>query len=464
MIGAFYVIKALQRAFFSVILMSLPLWSIELSSEEKEYLAKLGTVKVCVDPDWAPFEMMDKDGSYRGIGADLLKMVMTRLDIPFSVVLTKDWDESLAFSKEGKCHIMSFLNQTPSRDKWLLFTSPHFSDPNVFITREEHPFIANPHELINETIVFPVGTAMEERIRKEYPNLRVILSSSEMEAFEMVASKKADIAMRSLIVAAYTIKQKGLFTLKIAGQLPDYTNQLRMGILRTEPMLRDILEKGVQSITHEDRAVIVNKYVAIKAQTVSDYQMVYKVIFCFAIGGLFILWRFRELKKHNKELRYLAETDLLTSIYNRTKMEQELLTYVNVSLKDKTPFAILLLDIDHFKAVNDTFGHPMGDRILQEMVQTIQHSIRKHDILGRWGGEEFLIICPQTSLDEACFIAKRIHEVIQTTLFSTNQYHTMSIGVASLSNEDTPYSLVTKADNALYQAKNGGRNSVKCFA
>ena len=233
---------------------------------------------------------------------------------------------------------------------------------------------------------------MEECIRKEYPNLRVMLSSSEMEAFEMVASKKADIAMRSLIVAAYTIKQKGLFTLKIAGQLPDYTNQLRMGILRTEPMLRDILEKGVQSITHEDRAVIVNKYVAIKAQTVSDYQMVYKVIFCFAIGGLFILWRFRELKKHNKELRYLAETDLLTSIYNRTKMEQELLTYVNVSLKDKTPFAILLLDIDHFKVVNDTFGHPMGDRILQEMVQTIRHSIRKHDILGRWGGEEFLII------------------------------------------------------------------------
>ena len=300
-------IKALQRAFFSIILMSLPLWSIELSSEEKEYLAKLGTVKVCVDPDWAPFEMMDKEGSYRGIGADLLKMVMTRLDIPFSVVLTKDWDESLAFSKEGKCHIMSFLNQTPSRDKWLLFTSPHFSDPNVFITREEHPFIANPHELINETIVFPVGTAMEEHIRKEYPNLRVILSSSEMEAFEMVASKKADIAMRSLIVAAYTIKQKGLFTLKIAGQLPDYTNQLRMGILRTEPMLRDILEKGVQSITHEDRAVIVNKYVAIKAQTVSDYQMVYKVIFCFAISGLFILWRFRELKKHNKRESRLSQ-------------------------------------------------------------------------------------------------------------------------------------------------------------
>ena len=116
-------IKALQRAFFSIILMSLPLWSIELSSEEKEYLAKLGTVKVCVDPDWAPFEMMDKEGSYRGIGADLLKMVMTRLDIPFSVVLTKDWDESLAFSKEGKCHIMSFKSDAFSRQMASFYIS-----------------------------------------------------------------------------------------------------------------------------------------------------------------------------------------------------------------------------------------------------------------------------------------------------------------------------------------------------
>lgn len=207
------------------------LLSVELSVEEKGYLEKLGTINVCVDPDWEPFEMMDKNGHYKGIGADLLHLVVERLGLKIAIVQTKDWDESVAYSKAGKCQIISFLNQTPYRDTWLLFTKPHFSDPNVFITREEHPFIGDPRDLINESIVFPVGTAMEELIRNEYPNLKIMTSSSERDAFQFVSEKKADIAMRSLIVTAYTLKKEGMFNLKIAGQLPDYTNHLRIGVI-----------------------------------------------------------------------------------------------------------------------------------------------------------------------------------------------------------------------------------------
>jgi len=156
------------------------LLGIDLSSAEKNYLEKLGTLNVCVDPDWEPFEMMDAKGNYTGIGADLLTLVTQRLGLHVVIVQTKDWDESVAYSKAGKCQIISFLNQTPYRDTWLLFTKPHFSDPNVFITREEHSFIGNPRDLMEESIVFPTGTAMEEIIGKEYPNLKIITTKSEL--------------------------------------------------------------------------------------------------------------------------------------------------------------------------------------------------------------------------------------------------------------------------------------------
>lgn len=177
-----------RKFVYFCILFCLPLYlfSIELTSKEQAYLQTLGLIKACVDPDWAPFETLSATGKYEGIGADLLFLIAQRLGIKIEVLHTKDWDETMVASKEGKCQIMSFLNQTPARDAWLIFTDPHFSDPNVFITREEHPFIANPSDLVDQTIVFPKGTAMEERIRNEYPNLKVITTLTEMDAFNLV--------------------------------------------------------------------------------------------------------------------------------------------------------------------------------------------------------------------------------------------------------------------------------------
>lgn len=445
-----------------IVLMPLSLWGdVTLTLDEKNYLDALGTINVCVDPDWEPFEMLDTKGNYTGIGADLLHLVAQRLGIKVAIVQTKDWDESMAYSKVGKCQVLSFLNQSPLRDTWLLFTNPHFSDPNVFITREEHPFIADPRDLIQESIVFPVGTAMEEFVRTEYPNLHVLTTSSELNAFKMVSNKKADMAMRSLIVAAYTIKKEGMFNLKISGQLPDYTNQLRIGVIQSEPMLRDILNKGIATITPEDRNVIVNKYVTIKAQTVYNTSLIIKLIGLFVLIGLVALWRYYELKKYSQKLLYLSETDLLTQIFNRMKIEKELVSHVEHAKLAKQNFSILLIDFDFFKEINDTFGHPMGDKVLMELAQLMQKSIRTYDVIGRWGGEEFLVLCPHSNQEEACHIAERIRAMIQNALFVTHKHHTVSIGVATLGAEDTPYTLVSHADEALYRAKNEGRNTVR---
>ncbi|MDD3344079.1 MAG: diguanylate cyclase [Sulfurospirillaceae bacterium] len=436
---------------------------ISLSEQEKAYLKKLGVISVCVDPDWEPFESLDSNGNYSGIGADLLFLIAERLGIPIQIVKTKDWDASVEASKKGQCQLISFLNQTAKRDEWLLFTQVHFTDPNVFITREEHPFIADLGALIHETIVFPHGTAMEEFVRHDYPNLRILTTTSELEAFELVSHKKADIAMRSLIVAAYTIKKEGLFNLKIAGQLPNYSNQLRMGVIKSEPMLRDILDKGIASLTKQDKASIVNKYISIKAETVRDYGLILKILLGFLLLSLFAVYRYYELKRYNKELLYLSETDILTKIYNRTKIDKKLLDEVARAYRYQEDLSILLIDVDFFKKVNDKFGHPMGDKVLIQIAQIIQKSIRNYDLVGRWGGEEFLVICPKSHEKDALLVAQRIQSEISHGDFDTHQIHTVSIGIAQMQVNDTPYTLVSNADNVLYQAKREGRNCIRLF-
>lgn len=445
--------------FLLLIVFPLSVLGIELSIEEKEYLAKLGTIKACIDPDWEPFEKLNSAGEYEGIGADLLSLVAKRLGISIVILPTKDWDESVQASKEGRCQMISFLNQTPARDQWLLFTEPHFSDVNVFVTREEHPFIAHPEQLVDKTIVFPKGTAMEERIRKDYPNLAIVTTPTEMEAFQMVSNKKADMTMRSLIVAAYTIKKEGFFNLKIAGQLPAYTNYLRIGVIRSEPLLRDILNKGVLSISDKDKETIVNQHVIIKAQTVIDHTLLFQIVLGFLAIMVVVGYRQYELKKYTKKLLYLSQTDLLTQLYNRTKIDHALANEIERAKRYKSAFSILLFDIDFFKKVNDTFGHQMGDQVLILLAKIAKESIRSYDIIGRWGGEEFLVLCPKCSAQEATQIAERLRKNIEQAIFPTHLRHTISLGIATLREDDTPHTLVSRADDALYQAKNRGRNT-----
>ena len=155
---------------------------IDLTPIEQAYIEKVGTVKMCVDPDWAPFERINPQGQHEGIAADLVQLVALRAGLKIELHSVKDWDESLAASKGKRCQIMSFLNQTPARDAGLIFTAPIFSDPNVIIAREEHGYIADLKGLQGERVALPHGTMVEERVRRDFPNLQVVLTTSEPEA------------------------------------------------------------------------------------------------------------------------------------------------------------------------------------------------------------------------------------------------------------------------------------------
>ncbi len=272
------------------------------TAEETAYLNAHGPFKMCVDPDWYPYEAIDENGQHWGIASDLIGLISQRTGVQIELVPTKNWDESLACMETGKCDMLSFLNNTADRRQWMIFTNPYFTDPNVLITREEHDYIPDISRLSGETAVLPQGTSIEERMRADYPNIHILTVASETEAMEYVSSRRADFTVRSLTMAAYTIRKDGLFNLKINGQIPGYENRLSMGVSRNEPMLRNILNKGIATLTEEEIQQAINNHIPVQVTQGFDYRLFFIIFGCFTfvvVAGL--LWIF-QLRKFNKKL------------------------------------------------------------------------------------------------------------------------------------------------------------------
>ena len=169
-------------------------------------------------------------------------------------------------------------------------------------------------------------------------------------------------------------------------------------------------------------------------------------------------------KKMEEELQRLATTDTLTGILNRRQFfilaEQE----VERSRRYGRTLALLLYDIDHFKQVNDTFGHQAGDIVLRELAKLVHEQLRRNDIEGRVGGEEFAVLLPETTISEAVVLAERIRRIIENfaiNIGETSLHITASFGVTAVKENDVALdSIYKRADSALYEAKNAGRNRV----
>ena len=166
-----------------------------------------------------------------------------------------------------------------------------------------------------------------------------------------------------------------------------------------------------------------------------------------------------EMEKEAKILERLANTDPLTKIYNRLKLN-ELLNYeIKKTDRYKTPISLIMFDIDRFKNINDTFGHDVGDEVLIAIARAVEQNIRSTDVLARWGGEEFMIMLPNTDEAGAHIMAENLRKLIASLKFEKFDFVTASFGVAQYEDDGTK-EFLKRVDNALYEAKRGGRNMV----
>ena len=210
----------------------------------------------------------------------------------------------------------------------------------------------------------------------------------------------------------------------------------------------DFLDKEYfeKNIKNKDFTKIEDKYWSIKS------------------GDKYIIDEFDGIDTLKSNLEKKALYDPLTNCFNKKEIEFLAENFLKNYLRYNTPFSILMLDIDFFKKINDTYGHLAGDYILKEVSNTIKKTIRDSDVCGRFGGEEFLVLLPNTKMSGALKLAERIRQSIENKKFEFENKQiniTISIGLTSASKTDSVFSLIERADDGLYDAKRNGRNRVE---
>lgn len=168
----------------------------------------------------------------------------------------------------------------------------------------------------------------------------------------------------------------------------------------------------------------------------------------------------RELQSALTKMEAMATTDELTGVYNRRKFREVANREISRVNRYQNMLSLIILDLDNFKKINDTYGHLTGDRVLQQTVQTVKPALREVDVLARWGGDEFIILLPEQSLEKTVIVAQRIKTIVSEHDFRIPFPLRMSMGVAQYETDESVESWLKRADELLYKAKHAGRNRV----
>ncbi len=187
------------------------------------------------------------------------------------------------------------------------------------------------------------------------------------------------------------------------------------------------------------------------------------IIYCNIGAYMTNLYKRRQFAD-SKELLRLSVIDPLTGIYNRAKFDEELNRWISYCNRYEDPLCLIIFDIDNFKRINDTFGHIIGDVVIQNIAATIKNSIRNTDVFARWGGEEFVILLPNTGIQQAMDLAERLRICIQKRKYDKVGNITCSFGLTALKEDDDEQTFMKRVDKFLYEAKSLGKNIVVCEA
>jgi len=302
----------------------------------------------------------------------------------------------------------------------------------------------------------------------QYTTITIYEDVSTINAIKMMQSKHID----ALIVLNQQQKPIGIFTTKNFLQSVSTQKNLKLPIknFMTSPIdtvPSDItIAQAIEFIQtkHYKRIVVANKndiIVGLITQTELLRMLNNKWIEMIKKRGTELSNINKILIEKTTSLEEKASKDFLTKLYNRRKFD----TLINHEIKqiqryDDRFLSLIIIDIDDFKSINDTYGHDIGDKILQDMALILKTSIRDSDIACRWGGEEFAVSLTHTSIDEALLVAQKIRVSVEKNYFSNDIKLTISLGVSQLYSQDSYPNLFKRADEALYKAKNSGKNKV----
>lgn len=434
--------------------------TVALSVDERSFL-HTNTIRYTSIEQWPPLTFFPENNPHelQGIGVDFWKLIVERTGMKSSFTRSLTWGGIFESIKTKTVDVTLGTSISKEKERYALFSKPYATFANVIVTDKTIDFLPGLSALGGKRVAIVQGNNVAESIALKYPDITIIGVEDTREALNVLSSGRVDAVIDILPSVAYLINEDHHIDLKISGTT-EFNFDLRMMIRNDYPELKSIIDKAIDSISSADRQKIMNQYIAITYENRVDYGWVYGIGF----GALFIIsifvYRQFEMGKYNKQLLKMATTDPLTGISNRIRLDEKLLEFHLSYERTGRIFSVIMIDLDYFKRVNDTYGHLVGDKTLVSLAKLLSDNIRHVDIVGRWGGEEFMIICPETTVEGGKQLAEKIKSVIETYDFPHIHTLTCSFGISESCEGDRIETVVRRADSALYRAKEEGRNRI----
>jgi len=440
-----------------------------LTEQEKSYLQKLDSLTICnvIQP------------ASTKASVDLVELLLEKTGIVLKASSASSWHTAFNDLQNKNCDILPWATMVSSRLNIMGFTPPYARIKRVVVSKRSDPYIRDLSGIKNEVFAVLKNNYVVSQIRKQYPNIQILETEDPTDALMLVADGSAYGAVASLYSVANLFNQNELLDLKIAGILPPiYDDVVSLATRKDDNILLGILEKSILIADKNRIEEFLSRGAVMTLKPSLNYEEYWVSILTVVAFVFFLIWWNRNLRRLNaqlesthselelktQELELLSSTDTLTNTFNRIKLDRVFSREIERAERYGQPLSIFMIDIDYFKNVNDTYGHLTGDMVLTKFAKILKDNLRGNDILGRWGGEEFLVICPSIELEKAELVAEKLRQIIEQTDFSPVKRMTASFGLTKWIEKDTQESLISRADYAMYLSKNRGRNKVSVSA
>lgn len=425
---------------------------IKLTPEEAIFL-KNTKINVITSNTWAPINMYNDSEELSGIAIDFWNLIKSRAEINSTITTSKDWNDVLTKIKNKDADITLGTSFDKNKLAYAKFSTPYISFPIAFATLFDKRFIPDASFLQGQKVAVGENYSSHIILKNEYPTIDFITVKNTHDALKLLSAGEVDAVIDILPVVAHLISKNGYSNLKISGTSKNNI-EISFMVRNDYPELIQIINRHISLLTPDDKNKIIREWLTVKFdKRIIDKHMMINIIIIIIALFIFYFFRQRSANIHNEQLEFISNTDALTGLKNRRKIDKIL-----NKIKNKK-FSLILMDIDHFKLINDDFGHLIGDEVLKDIAHLLKYNVNQNDIIGRWGGEEFLIICKNTSISEAEKLSYRIKDLIENHDFKVKKI-TASFGISEANNNLVLKDILSNADRALYKAKENGRNQV----
>lgn len=475
--------------------------SVQLNQDERTFLDNLGTLQVLVDDNFSPITYFNAESNrFVGIGVEVLQLLADMLQFKYHIIRdeTLTWADRLDKIKQDEVHLLVGASRNASREEYGVFTTHEYFTVNYALLKaidNQQVYVTSLDDIKNYRIGLSEGAALNDFILPfiSDPTKVTYYPSKEM-SFQALRNHEIDLYPFNEAVFKEDFFGGQLFDFEIAFSIKDQAKHYAFFCPKTESGMRlaALLDKGMEHI-------LVDKIIAQRYQNKSNFA-IYKehyenlrrqnelkttklaflssgIVVSLAIIAVIAVWNRRlhteilkrvqaeeQIRQLNANLEQLAMTDALTHVLNRRAFFKRGREELRRSRRYHQPLSLMIIDIDRFKSINDTYGHAVGDLVIRAVVETLSKNIRDIDVLARLGGEEFVVMMPNSELKSGRELAERLRQAVENAPCLGREMNTgvtVSIGVAEMGdNTNEIESVIKDADIAMYKAKNQGRNRV----